>query len=326
MFKRKLGIQGPQVISLGLGCMGIAEFYEKTDKKQAIATIKQALDVGVNYFDTADMYGCGLSESFLAEALDDQKNNVIVSSKFGFVRDSSDVMKMRLDARPEYVLQACNNSLKRLKRDHIDIYYLHRVDPNVPVEETIGAMKRLVDSGKIRHIGLSDTTVENINRAHKIHPISSYQGEYSLWNRDPEKDYFSLCENLGITFVPYSPLGRGFLTGKIASSNDFSDNDFRKVLPRFKQVNYQKNLQKLAMLHDIAKEKNCSLAQLSLAWMLHQSKSIVPIPGATHPQHVVENISALHVSLTSDEVSKINEIMPLGAAIGEAYPTEMNTH
>jgi aryl-alcohol dehydrogenase-like predicted oxidoreductase len=323
---RKLGNKGPSVSGLGLGCMGLAEFYEKHDKKRAIETIQQALSMGINYFDTADMYGCGLSEEFLAEALGKQGKNTVISSKFGFVRPNNNVMEMQLNGRPDYVIQACEKSLQRLKRDYIDIYYLHRIDPNVPIEETIGAMKLLVEAGKINFIGMSDASVDNLKRAHAVHPISSYQGEYSLWHRDPEQDLLPACQQLGISFVPYSPLGRGFLTGKLVSVETFNSQDFRKVLPRFQTDNYFKNLNLLENLRNMAKSKNCTLAQLALAWLLAQSESIVPIPGGTSPEHIIENVAALHISLTPLELKKLDEYMPVGCAVGEAYPTLMEAH
>lgn len=325
MIKRYFG-NDMEVFPVGLGCMGIAEFYEKHDESVGVETIRKAFENGVNYFDTADMYGCGYSEKMIAKAISDNRDKVIISTKFGFVRSDDNVMNMKLDGSPKYVKQACEASLTRLNTDYIDIYYLHRVDPNVPIEDTVGAMKKLVEEGKIRSIALSDTDEETLKRAHKIHPIVAYQSEYSIWHRDPENSLLPLCEALGVKFVPYSPLGRGFLTGKLRLANNFNEGDFRNILPRFQSENFEKNLKILEKLEEFSKNKNCTVAQLSLAWLLAISPNIIPIPGGTTPTHIMENIQAVNVNLSIDDMHILDQLVPVGSAVGDAYPSTMNVH
>lgn len=325
--KREIGKTGKKVFPLAIGCMGLAEFYGPVDVTESIATIREAVEKGINLIDTADMYGRGLSEQCVAKAIAGYRDKVIVSTKFGFVRDTENVMEMRLDGRPEYVKQACDASLQRLQLDYIDLYFLHRVDPNVPVEETMGALRDLVKAGKIRYIGLSDTSLDNIERAMKIHPVSAYQGEYSIWHRDPELDLIPTCEKYDITFMPYCPLGRGFLAGEIQQFNALNDaQDVRGSLPRFYKENFTKNLKLLKNLEQFTNDKGIKLAQLALAWLLHRSSKIIPIVGMKKTWQVIENVQSANISLSQKEMEQLNQIMPIGCAVGEQYPVEMDVH
>ncbi len=316
---RALGSQGLTVSALGLGCMGMSEFYPPMDDAESVATIRRALDLGVTMLDTADMYGPFTNERLVGGAIRDRRAQVILATKFGNVR-GQDGSFAGINGSPEYVRSACDASLERLGVDHIDLYYQHRVDANVPIEETVGAMAELVAAGKVRYLGLSEAGPATIRRAHAVHPITALQSEYSLWTRDPEGELLGTCRELGIGFVPYSPLGRGFLTGRFASTSDIPDNDRRKAFPRFQQENFDKNLEILAKLKTVAARKGCTLAQLALAWVLAQGTDIVPIFGAKKRTHLEDNLGALRVTLSPSDVSELSAIVPKGAAAGLRYP------
>lgn len=322
--KRQLGHEGPLVSELGIGCMGMVEFYGSTSEDSAFQTLERAIQLGIDFIDTADMYGRGRSEELIARVLNGRRGQVNISTKCGFVRPTDDISQMYLNGSPAYIRKACEQSLQRLKTDYIDIYFLHRIDPQIPVEDSIGEMKKLVNEGKVRYLGLSDTTPEILKRAYAIHPIHAYQGEYSLWHRDVEHDLLPACIELEIGFIPYSPLGRGFLAGGIRSFESIEAHDFRKILPRFQNNNLKINLQRLEKLELIAQKKNCTIAQLSLAWLLAQHPSIVPIPGAKTPQQIEEDVGAINIPLSHDELIGLDFIMPIGCAAGAQYP-EMET-
>ncbi len=319
MKKRKLGKGGPEVSSIGLGCMGMSEFYGDADEVESIETIHKAFDSGINFFDTADMYGPYKNEKLVGKALKGIREDVVLATKFGIVRGDTPQSRS-INGRPEYVKSACEASLKRLGIDHIDLYYQHRVDKDTPIEDTIGAMSDLVKEGKIRFIGMSEASPDTIRRAAKVHKITALQTEYSLWTRDPEAGILSTVRELGIGFVAYSPLGRGFLTGRFQSPDDFDDNDFRKYNPRFQGKNFEKNLQLVDKVKELAKDKGITPAQLALAWVLSQGDDIVPIPGTTKLKHIVENIKAAEVVLSPAELKQIEEIFPMDAASGKRYP------
>lgn len=321
MEKRILGDE-LNVSQLGLGCMGMSEFYGDRNDDESIKTIHKALDLGINFLDTADMYGVGHNETLVGKAVKGQRDKFIIATKFGIVRDSNDPTKRGISGKPEYVKQACENSLKRLGIDTIDLYYQHRVDPNVPIEETIGAMSDLVEEGKVRFIGMSEASPQTIVRANKVHKITALQTEYSIWTRDPEGEILNTCKEFKIGFVAYSPLGRGFLTGKIKNIDDFKANDYRQYSPRFKEENFKKNLKIINKLEEVAKEKNYSLSQLAIAWLLAQEEFIVPIAGTKKVKYLEENVKAVDVKLTKEDLKKINEIAPKGAAAGLRYPEE----
>ncbi len=316
---RALGSQGLTVSALGLGCMGMSEFYPPMDDAESVETIRRALDLGVTMLDSADMYGPFTNERLVGGAIRDRRAQVILATKFGNVR-GQDGSFAGINGSPEYVRSACDASLERLGIDHIDLYYQHRVDTNVPIEETVGAMAELVDAGKVRYLGLSEAGPATIRRAHAVHPITALQSEYSLWTRDPEGELLGTCRELGIGFVPYSPLGRGFLTGRFASTSDIPDNDRRKAFPRFQQENFDKNLEILEKLKGVAARKGCTLAQLALAWVLAQGTDIVPIFGAKKRTHLEDNLGALRVTLSPTDVSELSAIVPKGAAAGLRYP------
>ena len=319
MQTRKLGQQGLEVSALGLGCMGMSDFYGDRDEAESVATINRALDLGVTFLDTADMYGVGANEELVGRVVRERREWVVVATKFGNVRGEDGSFK-GVNGRPDYVRSACDASLKRSGLDVIDLYYQHRVDPNVAIEETIGAMAELVAAGKVKYLGLSEAAPETIRRAHAVHPITALQTEYSLWSRDVEEEILTTCRELGIGFVPYSPLGRGFLTGQFKSPDDLDQGDSRRNHPRFQGEAFQNNLDLAAAVAEIAADKGCTPAQLALAWVLAQGDDIVPIPGTKRRKYLEDNLGALEVQLTDADLARVDEVLPLGAAQGTRYP------
>lgn len=319
MKNRKLGSQGLSVSELGLGCMGMSEFYGAGDEAESIATIHRALDLGVNFFDTADMYGSGANEQLVGKAIKDRRDRVVIATKFGIQRGEDKGFR-GINGSPEYVRQACDASLQRLGIEYIDLYYQHRVDPNVPIEETVGAMAELVKQGKVRYLGLSEAAPATIRRAHAVHPITALQTEYSLWSRDPEDEILPTVRELGIGFVPYSPLGRGFLSGTITSPDDLAPDDFRRNSPRFQGDNFHKNIEVVERVKEIAAEKGATPGQLALAWLLAQGEEIVPIPGTKRRPYLEENVGAVEITLSKEELQRIDEVAPKGVALGNRYP------
>ncbi|MDE4919873.1 aryl-alcohol dehydrogenase-like predicted oxidoreductase [Cupriavidus metallidurans] len=322
---RKLGRNGPEVFPIGLGCMGMSEFYGAHDDAESIRTIHHALDHGVNLLDTADIYGPHTNEQLVGRALaGGRRDKVVLATKFGIVRDPSNPTARGVNGRPEYVRAACDASLKGLGVDHIDLYYQHRIDPDTPIEDTVGAMADLVKAGKVRWIGLSEAGVETIERAHAVHPVTALQTEYSLWTRDvDENGIMATCERLGIGFVPYSPLGRGFLTGAIRTPDDFDADDYRRTNPRFMGENFARNLQLVDAVRALASEKGCSPAQLALAWVLTRGEHVVPIPGTRRVVNLDDNLGTLDVTLSAQDLARIDAIFPLGAAAGTRYAAAM---
>jgi aryl-alcohol dehydrogenase-like predicted oxidoreductase len=320
---RRLGKSSLIVSALGLGCMGMSEFYGAPEEAESVATLHQAIDRGITFFDTADVYGMGRNEDLLWRALAKRRNEIIIATKFGIVRDPANPSVRGVSGRPEYVRSCCEASLKRLNVSVIDLYYQHRVDTETPIEETIGAMARLVEQGKVRYLGLSEAAPATIRRAHATHPITALQSEYSLWSRDPEDGALATCRELGIGLVPYSPLGRGFLTGQIKKFEDLAADDYRRFSPRFQGENFQKNLGLVERIGQMAKEKSCTPAQLALAWVLAQGDDVVPIPGTTRRKNLDENLAALDIRLTPADLARIEELAPRGVAAGDRYTAEM---
>lgn len=317
--RRSLGRQGPTVSAIGLGCMGMSDFYGEADHATNLAVLNHALDIGVNFLDTADMYGVGRNEMLLAEVLKSRRNEVVLATKFGNVRAPNGDF-LGVNGRPEYVASSCDASLKRLGVDHIDLYYQHRVDPNVPIEETVGAMAKLVEAGKVRHLGLSEASPETIRRAARVHPIAALQSEYSLWTRDVEAEVLPTCRELGIGFVAYSPLGRGFLTGAIQKPDQLAENDWRRLNPRFQGENFDRNQCLVQAVTEIADERGQTPAQLALAWLLHQGKDIVPIPGTRRIARLDENAAATKIHLSYGDIERIDAVLHANVVAGARYP------
>jgi len=324
MQMRELGRNGLKVSALGLGCMGMSDFYGKRDDKESLATIDREIELGITLLDTADAYGPFTNENLVGEAIRGRRGRVAIATKFGIVRDANNPLARGFNGKPDYVRKACEGSLRRLGVETIDLYYLHRVDPDTRIEETVGAMAELVKEGKVRHLGLSETSAETLRRASAVHPIAALQSEYSLWTRDPEDKILPVCRELGIGFVAYSPLGRGFLTGKL-SETSLDERDYRRYTPRFQGENFVKNRELVRRVEEVAKEKNCKPAQLALAWVLAQGNDVVPIPGTKRRNYLEENIAALKLKLTPDDLQRLDALMPKGVAAGNRYPAEMMT-
>jgi aryl-alcohol dehydrogenase-like predicted oxidoreductase len=323
MKNRNLGRKGPVVSALGLGCMGMSEFYGGRDDAESIATLHRALDLGVTFLDTADMYGPYLNEELVGRALQGRRDKIIIATKFGIVRDPKNPNVRGVSGKPDYIRSSCEGSLRRLKVDTIDLYYQHRVDPDTPIEETVGAMAQLVKEGKVRYLGLSEAGAQTIRRAHAVHPITALQTEYSLWAREPEAEILPACRELGIGFVAYSPLGRGLLTGRFKTIDDFSADDYRRNSPRFQGENFRRNLDLVQRVEKLAARKNCTSSQLALAWVLAQGEDIVPIPGTKQRKYLEENVAAEQIKLSGADLKEIAEVAPVGVAAGTRYPEHL---